>query len=264
MTLDAGTRILAAIDDSPAAAPVLAAAGTMASLLDATVDAFHVQEADKNTAAAVASHAGADLRVVEGDPATEITRAAADPSVLLVVVGTRGQPAGARPAGHITCTTLQQIDKPVLVVPPDLAVRDPERPIRRALFPLEGTEQSSSAVADTLQRLASAGVELIAVHVFDTATTPAFWDQPAHAGQSWASQFTNRWCSGPDIDLHLRRGSPAETVIEIADEQQVDLIALGWSRDMSPGRAAVVQAALAKARVPVLLIPIPQATALSP
>jgi nucleotide-binding universal stress UspA family protein len=143
-----------------------------------------------------------------------------------------------------------------LVVPPDAGLTVSARPLR-ALFPLEGTEQSSGAVTDVLHRLAAAGVELVGVHVF-AGEVPAFWDQPAHAQQSWADQFVGSWCAESGIDLHLRRGSPAETIIAVAGQQQVDLLVLGWSQDMGPGRAEVVRATLAGAHLPVLLVPTPE------
>lgn len=259
MTPESHSRVLAAIDDSPAAAPVLAAASTLATLLDATLEAIHVHEAGKHTARAVAEHAGVELRIIDGDPTTEIVRAADDPDVALVVIGARAHPGGSRPAGHITCSALEQLAKPVLVVPPETQPAGAARAVRRALFPLEGTERSSTAVTDLMHRLASAGVELVGIHAF-AASVPAFWDQPAHAHQSWSDQFVANWCAEPGIDLHLRRGSPAGTIIAVADQQDVDLIAIGWSQDMSAGRAEVVQAVLSTAHVPILLVPVPPAT----
>ncbi len=255
MTRPPATRILAAIDDSPAAAPVLAAATAFAARLGGTIDLVHVDEPGKHTAAAVAEHVGLDLRVVDGDPAAAILAAAADPAVAVVAMGARGHQGGALPVGHVTCAVLEQIDKPVLVVPPDAPTPDDTRPIQRVLFPFEGTVRSTGAVTATLHRLADAGVDLVGVHVFTADTVPAFWDQQAHAERSWADEFITRWCAGSDIDLHLRRGAPAETIVEVADTEKVDIIALGWSQDMSPGRAAVVRAALTGCRHPVLLIP---------
>ena len=57
MTTDTDGRVLVAIDNSAAAAPVLAAAGAVAPLFDATIDAIHVHEAGKSTASAVANSA---------------------------------------------------------------------------------------------------------------------------------------------------------------------------------------------------------------
>ena len=249
------TTILAAIDDSTAATPVLAVAGAMAALMDATVDVLHVREGDKRTAADVAEQRGFRVRVVEGDPQGEIVRAADDPAVDVVVIGIRGQPAGPRPAGHIALAVLEQVAKPVLAVPPDAPLHHLSSPIRRVLFPLEGTEVSSDAVTGVLHRLAAAGVELLGVHVFDATTVPAFWDEPGHAEQSWANEFVARWCSSVGVDLQLRRGAAPQVIAEVARSENVDLITLGWSQHLGPGRAEVVRAALTETGLPVLLVP---------
>ena len=250
------TTILAAIDDSTAAAPVLAVGRAMASLLDASLEAVHVREGDKQTAVAVAERAGVPLRVIDGPPPEGIAAAAADAAVRMVVVGARGQPAGPRPAGHVAVAVAERIDKPVLVVPPDVTVADGARPIRRVLIPLEGSQESTDAVATSLRDLAAAGVELVAVHVFDTTTVPRFWGEPGHAEQTWAATFLSRWCTEPGVDLHLRRGSVPATIVDIAGSDGVDLIALGWAQDLGPGRAEVVRAVLTHACAPVLLVPL--------
>lgn len=247
--------LLAAIDDSPAAARVLGAATALAAVLGGTVEALHVDGGERRTAVGVAEQAGTALRVVDGEPATEILRAATEPGVDLVVIGSRRHSAGARPTGHVTRTVLQQIDRPVLVVPPDAPTPDPRAPYRRALFPFEGTKESSGSVTDALHRLAEAGVELVGVHVFNAETAPAFWDQTGHAETSWASEFASRWCAGSDVDLHLRRGAAPESIVELAATEDIDLIVLTWSQDMTAGRAAVVQTALGQSHVPVLLVP---------
>lgn len=248
--------VLAAIDDSTAAAPVLAVAQAMARILDTSLEVLHVQEGDKATAAAVAEQGGVDLHVVEGDPVAQIVEAAALPSVVLVVVGTRGHPSGPRPAGHIAMHVAERSNTPVLVVPPDFDPPDVDQPIRRALIPLEGSPESTDAVAASLQRLAAAGVELIGVHVFNDTSVPRFWDEPGHAEQSWAAEFADRWCTEAGLDLHLRRGAAPQTIVDVADAEKVDLIALGWSQDLSPGRADVVRTALTHSCVPVLLVPV--------
>jgi nucleotide-binding universal stress UspA family protein len=143
-----------------------------------------------------------------------------------------------------------------LVVPPDVTVADGARPILRALIPLEGSQESTDAVAASLRDLAAAGVELVGVHVFDATTVPRFWDRPGHTEQTWGAEFLSRWCTEPGVHLHLRRGSPPTTIVDIAGREQVDLIALGWAQDLGPGHAEVVRAVLTHAPTPVLLVPV--------
>jgi hypothetical protein len=204
---------------------------------------------------AAASSVDVAVRVLEGDPIEEIVAAAADPAVSLAVLGARGVVGGPRPVGHTARAVLEQVDKPVLVVPPDSRSVGRGGAIHRVLVPLEGTAASSDAVTPVLCDLADAGVAVLPLHVFDVHSVPPFWDQHAHAGDTFAVEFATRWCGAPSEELHLRRGTASDTIVRTAHGEPVDLIALGWSRDLSPGRAAIVRAALSDARVPVLLVP---------
>jgi nucleotide-binding universal stress UspA family protein len=250
------TTVLAAIDDSAAATTVLEAARVVAQLLDADVQALHVTENAKTTATAVAARACVPLRSVVGDPVEGIVGAAAEDDVELVVVGARGQPGGRRPMGHVALSVVEQVHKPTLVVPPDARLPGPGEAGRRVLVPLNGSRDSADAVALMLRQLAGAGVELVALHVFVPETVPPFWDQAAHAEETWAAEFAATWCAVPGIDVRLRAGAPPSTVLEVAAEEQVDLIALAWSQELVPGRAEVVREVLAHAVIPILLVPV--------
>jgi hypothetical protein len=59
----------------------------------------------------------------------------------------------------------QQSVKPVVLVP--TGVRNRPSRIRRVLLPLDGTGRSAAAVAQTAERLARGGAELVVLHVFD-------------------------------------------------------------------------------------------------
>ena len=50
----------------------------------------------------------------------------------------------------------------------------------------------------------------------------------------------------------------------MADELGCDLIALGWTQELAPGRAEVVRAALERSPLPVMLIPADVETAQEP
>jgi nucleotide-binding universal stress UspA family protein len=258
------TTVLAAIDDSAAAPTVLEAARVVAQLLDAHVRAIHVTENAKTTATAVAARAGVALRKVAGDPVEGIVGAAAEDDVALVVVGARDQPAGRRPVGHVALSVVEQVHKPTLVVPPDARLPAPGEACRRALVPLNGRRDSADAVAAMLRQLAGAGVELVALHVFVPETVPRFWDQAGHAEETWAAEFAATWCAVPGVDVRLRAGAPPSTVVEVATEEQADLIALAWSQELVPGRAEVVREVLAHAAIPVLLVPVSTTPAHSP
>ena len=144
--------------------------------------------------------------------------------------------------------------KPVVLVPPSAVLKHPV--IRRALLPLNGSAEAAGAVRETVRLLDRAGIDLIVLHVFDSATVPAFWDQGAHAGQAWESEFLSRCGTPTSARLELRRGVAGEHVVRAAAAEDVDLIALGWSQTIEKGRAQTVRATVLAAPVPVLLIPI--------
>jgi nucleotide-binding universal stress UspA family protein len=54
----------------------------------------------------------------------------------------------------------------------------------------------------------------------------------------------------------VRVGVPGQEIMTVAREAGSDLIALGWSQDLGPRRAAVVTEVLQHATVAVLLLPV--------
>jgi nucleotide-binding universal stress UspA family protein len=68
-------------------------------------------------------------------------------------------------------------------------------------------------------------------------------------------KFMARYCALPGARLELRHGAAAEHVVQVADAEQADMIALAWSQRLDPGRAPVVRHAVLDAQVPVMLIP---------
>lgn len=248
--------ILAAIDGRASAKSVLDAARAMSVVFDASVRALHVRGPSSNAGESPHADLGdVPVTIISGDPVDEIVRAAADIDVALVVVGARDHPSGPRPAGHIALGIAERATKPVLVVPPRWTDGESHQ-LERALVPLEGAAASADAVSVCMCLLAEAGVELVAVHVFDE-DVPRFWDEPAHASDAYTDEFSARWCPQPDVDVRLRRGSAPTVMMEVAEAEAVDVIALAWSQDMAPGHARMIRSALAGASVPVLLVPVP-------
>ena len=149
----------------------------------------------------------------------------------------------------------QRSVKPVVLMP--AGARPVPRRIRRVLLPLDGTARSAAAVAETAERFARGGAELVVLHVFDAETVPKFWNQHAHAGQAWEQEFLARYCALPGARLELRSGAAAEHVAKVAGDEQADMIALAWSQRLDPGRAAAVRRTILEAEVPVMLFPMP-------
>ena len=246
------SKVLAAIDNSTVAGPVLATAFAVADVLHSDVEALHVREDGDGRASAAAHAAGVVLREIAGPTAQSLVRAAEDREVSALVLGARGFPVGRRPAGHVALEVITSLKKPLVVVPPE--VRLPIR-LRRALVPLDGTRVTATALGETIELVRGSDVEVVALHVFDRESPPLIADQPHHELDAWGREFLARYCRH-GVRLEARVGVAGEHVLDVAAEADADLIALGWAQDLSPGRAAVVREVLARSRVPVLLVPL--------
>lgn len=251
--------VLAALDRSLAVKPVLAAAGALASILDADVAALHVQMDHASTPRALAQAASVPLRVVRGNVVDRLVEAGEADGIAALVIGARGIPTDPRPLGSTAIAVATLLHKPVLVVAPDA---EPREAFRRVLVPLEGTIPTSLAPQFLIELAADAGLDIVALHVLRPNTIPPFTDQPQHEHTAWATEFLARYCPCGIgvVRLETRVGRREDLVPLVARECGCDLIALGWSQDLTPGHARVVRAAFERSRLPVVLVPVPAAT----
>jgi hypothetical protein len=142
----------------------------------------------------------------------------------------------------------------VIVVPP--TAQPASDRLHRLLVPLDGTGETAEAVQDVLGAIgAEADLELVALHVFDADSIPAFSDQFGHETEAWDDEFLRRWL--PDdhgkTRLETRVGRVGDVVRAACED--ADFVAVAWKQDLTPGRAQVVCALLADATVPVVLLP---------
>lgn len=249
------TRVVAALDNDSAARPVAATASRLAELLDASAEAIHVREDGQRTVEGSAAAAGMHLRTVSGNPLSALVAVCEETDVRALVLGTCGVPGSRTPAGSTVLELITRVHKPLVVVPP--ASPHAGR-IDRVLVPLDGTPASTEALKGTIRLARWSEVEVIVLHVHEHEQLPGFSDHVQHEAPAWADEFMARYWPVPpgEAKLELRVGPPQEHVIDVATELDVDLVTLGWSQELSPGRAAVVREALARCPVPVLLVPV--------
>jgi nucleotide-binding universal stress UspA family protein len=250
------TTVLAAIDLNASGQPVLSTAIALADLLDATVTSLHVREQALSTPLKLARAAGVELHEVSGAPVEQIVAAAQDPDVVALVLGQSGVHGTAYPAGHTTIDVITRITKPVAVVPPHT---QPPQQINKILVPLEGANESSHALDDTINLAHRRGLEVLVLHIHSPATLPAFSDHEPHATLAWEQEFLTRHVTTPHDHITLRRrlGVPADDIVAVARETGADLTVLAWSQSLASGHARVVSETLMHSAIPVLLIPIP-------
>ncbi len=102
----------------------------------------------------------------------------------------------------------------------------------------------------------AAGTQVIALHVFDAQSVPLFLDGPDDA-MVWRDEFLAEHCAGLGIRLETRPGPIVLALLDVAAEEDVDVIALGWTQSLEPARAHIVREVLQRARRPVGLVPLP-------
>lgn len=254
------TTVLAAIDGGARSASVLAAAQALAAVVGAVPLAIHVDEGDAAAADAVARSAGVPLQVETGEPVARIVRAASSEGVCAVALGVRGGLRQPPEDGHVALEVVLASDRAVLAVPEGARLPGDGR-FHRVLVPLEGTTETSRTVGATVRDLSAGGAGIVVAHVHAPSSTPPYRDQVGHADQAWASEFLCRWCDEPGAEAHVRAGDAPDALVDVARSASVDLIVLGWGKHVDAGRAQVVRALLAEAKVPVLLVPISEASA---
>jgi nucleotide-binding universal stress UspA family protein len=247
-------KIVAALDNSLAARPLLATARALAAVLDAEVEALHVAVDGGRTAREAAEAAEVPFRVERGPVVERLVAAGEDRDVVALVIGARGTPSAPRPVGSTAAAVATALGKPVVVVPPEAL---PAEAVRRVLVPLEGSVSGSLAPASIFELAHDARLEVVALHIHEAESLPAFTDQPQHEHEAWTREFLARYCPHGlgQVELVRRVGRAADLVPQVAEEHGCDLIALGWSQELAAGRAPVVRGALECSRVPVLLVP---------
>lgn len=245
------STVLAALDDSAAASPVLTAAAALAPLLASTVQAVHVGGPHAGTARACADQAGVPYRVLAGDPAAVISRLAAD-GVSAVVVGARARPVGRTAVGHLALELAEVVPTPLLVVPPQSR---PAAVLRSVLVALEGTPGRPKTLRHALSVVAGADIDVAVVHVESEEDVPSFSDSAAHETEAYAREFLARyWPQGPRARLVLRVGSPAEQILSVCKELHPDLLVAGWPQGRGSEHGHVVREVLSRSPVPLLLV----------
>jgi nucleotide-binding universal stress UspA family protein len=78
-----------------------------------------------------------------------------------------------------------------------------------------------------------------------------------HETDAYADAFLRRYARGLHrSQLELRIGDPAREILAVANERDVDLVAMGWPSGAGPGRGLIARAVLQHNRVPTLLVPV--------
>jgi nucleotide-binding universal stress UspA family protein len=254
-------KVLAALDQTAAASPVLAASEEIARLFAADVAAVHVRQDGAQQVRELAAHHGAPLAELEGAPGRRLAEALEDDEeALALVVGARCLPQGDREIGSTALEVVTSVHKPVFAIPPELPG---DFAVRRVLVPLEGSLPTSYAPYAALDVPGADEVEVVILHVLEEEELPAFSDQPQHEWEAYGREFLARYSLWPfeHVRLETRVGHADQHILPVARETHCDLIALAWMQELAPGRARIVRETLRRGNIPILLVPVTTAVA---
>jgi nucleotide-binding universal stress UspA family protein len=194
-------------------------------------------------------------RVVRGDAAEAILRAADEESADLIAISTHGRSGVARWLFGSTATKLLEASTlPVLFLRPKSG-EDKGAPgpvVHKILVPLDGSDTAMS-ILHTVEEFAKVmGASLVLFHsVMPTAAYPGFETQSSAAAtvldemQAQARQILTRAMEdatksrGVEATMLLALDTAVNGILRAADDQKVDLIAIGTHGHGGIGRAVL-------------------------
>jgi nucleotide-binding universal stress UspA family protein len=273
------SRILVALDGSPASVTALPVALAVGGQLGADVEVLHVVTSG---ASAAVQHRrfgaglpeGTVLRERCGDPAGTILAAAAEPDVALVVLTTHGGGTEAeRDLGSVAAAVVAGATHPVLLVRPEAMAQQMGRvtPLRRLLVPLDGTPATAAILRPVTELAARLGASVDVLYVADPGQArpgeagslagPRYVDQPQHEWPQWASEVVGRLmsycatCPGSvPVRPYLATGDVGAEVVRFAEAHGEDAIALVRRSRLETGRAQILRRILLQSPCPIMLV----------
>jgi nucleotide-binding universal stress UspA family protein len=211
------------------------------------------------------------VEVRDGDPVDVLLTAVEDEHADLLVVGTRG--VGRKPElalGSTSLHVLRAARVPVLVVPdrrPAAAEADGLR-LRHLLVGVDHSQASRAALELAADVAVSLGGSLSVLEVVEYV--PAFPLQPTVAAGGHQrrvaeaamalleAEVRNVRARGVGVQVVVRSGDPAATLLEVADDVDADLVVVGSRGCEGPDGfllGSVARTVADRARRPTLVVP---------
>lgn len=269
--LDARVRLLRVVEES---ADVHVTGRT--PLLDAdqaqTTQRILSEQAAAYLAAQLSAFAGTsiavDYDVRTGNPGETIVSVAASESVTLIAMASHGYSGLHRWAlGSVSDKVAQTATVPVLFVRGVEYQPLNEHRLTRILVPLDGSECARQALPHALDLVRRADAQLVLVTAINPNAPSFAWSEQSHTEMAHRLQATatDALDSLAAILRHenisvrtiVQVGPPAEVILNVAAEQQVDLIAMATHGVSGPRRWAIGSVAdkvLHAATTPLLLV----------
>jgi nucleotide-binding universal stress UspA family protein len=212
-----------------------------------------------------------DLRIVEGEPVSQIAQAVIDHDIDLVTVVTQGRKGLSRAwGGSIAEEIVAETPCPVLTIRPPQKdfVGTTDIRLKRILLATNFRPSSAAATQIATQLAQHSGAELHAVYVigdyfeqlsmmFPEGGLAALTRLRGYV-QERLSKFARP--DGPRAKTHIGEGRPYEEIVKLAAENDADLIVIGTAVHGSlfggsPVLGAEVERVIRNAPCPVLCVP---------
>jgi nucleotide-binding universal stress UspA family protein len=267
--------VLVPLDGSVHATAAVPVARGLAKLFHATLAVLHVTDDALAPAALIERMklSGEDVRglVVERRPgaaAAAIVQEAAERDAAMIVmcphIRTEVRP---RALGSVAAAVLRTASCPVVLVPPARGRK--YWALRRVLVPHDGTPTSAATIGPATDFASMAAAELVVLHVATPGTErptepgtlvfPRYVDQPQYEWPVWAQEFLDRLRAvgrardGVDIRLAVAQGEAGSAIVDFAQENDSDLIVLGWRGVLEPDRARTMRRVIRDSSCPVVV-----------
>jgi nucleotide-binding universal stress UspA family protein len=238
-------KILVPLDGSELSKKVLVPVARLAEKLGATVRAIRVLDgitadramlhgedprapaaADLERSLAPLARAGIPVGwdTYVGDAATRILQDADAQRATLIAMATHGRSGVQRwVRGSVAERVLRESAVPVLLVNPH--TMGASLPIRRILVPLDGSELSAQVLPLVLDFARVHGSEVELLHVIEPGLDALASPLPASEHIETIDRFRDR-LPGVEVVLRAARGEPASVILETAEREPFDLIAM--------------------------------------
>ena len=189
----------------------------------------------------------------------------------LIVMATHGRSALARTIyGSVAERVFQQVDVPVLFVPPDSEFTWSRSGRRKILVPLDGSELAEEALVPASDMAAALDAELLLLRVagpLGYVRVEGYPDLPAgqlvevdhrNEAESYLEAIaTDLRGDGATVTTRVELGDPAPTIVSVAEDEDADVIAMATHGRTGLARllmGSVATRTIETAKKPVLLV----------
>ena len=206
------------------------------------------------------------LRVNEGNPAEVLAKAAHEPDVVMLVVGTRGHGGVAGLLlGSVSHSLTHTSSKPLVIAPKDWSATPPSDVRPRIVVGVDGSRPADNALRWAAEEAVVRGCPLEVVMVWPSPVLPTYHPygcQPEEPDRySRVREVLERAVSRVDtgaaqLELSVVEGSAARTLVRVADRTEMLVVgSRGFGRAHEAVSGSVSHACSHRATGPIAVIP---------